>query len=175
MVLQANGLDELYKQTLQNMLVKYSHQKKEVWYEFLDTCVYAYNTSVLETMAFSPVELVFGRKAVLVIDPDIDKCDHSDILRQEQEYNPEPNVSITAVEQMVQHHQQLLKVPKANIKKQQEKQKELYDRKHACPSEFAVGEKVSKKDFTRKRRQDGSSLQLPICNHQQHWKRAVQT
>ena len=96
--LQANGLDDRYNQTLQNMLVKYTHQKKEVWDDFLDTCVYAYNTSVHETTAFSPFELMFGRKAVLPIDLDIDKCDPSDLLRQQQEYNPEGNVSSTAVE-----------------------------------------------------------------------------
>ena len=116
-VLQANGLDELYNQALQNMLVKYSHQKKEVWYDFLDTCVDAYNTSVHETTAYSPLKLVFSWKAVLPIHLDIDKCDPSIILRQQQEYKHEANVSITAVEQMMQHRQQLLKVAKANIKK----------------------------------------------------------
>ena len=50
--LQANGLDERYNQMLQDMLVKYACEKKAVWDDFLDTCVYAYNTSVHETTAF---------------------------------------------------------------------------------------------------------------------------
>ena len=113
--LQANDLDERYNQTLQKMLVKYTHQKKEVWDDFLDTCVYAYNTFVHETAAFSTFELMFGQKAVLPIDLDIDKYGLSDILRQKQEYNPEGNVSSTAVERMMQHHQHLLEAAKANI------------------------------------------------------------
>ena len=56
---------------------------------------------------------------------------------------------------MMQHRQQLLEAAKANIKKQQERQKELYDRKHARPNAFAVGERVLKKDFTRKKRRGG--------------------
>ena len=92
---QANGLDERYNQTLQNMLVKYTHQKKAVWDDFLDTCVYAYNTSVHETTAFTPFELMFGRRAVLPIDLEIAKCDPQDILEQQQLYNPEANVSTT--------------------------------------------------------------------------------
>ena len=38
--LQANGLDEHYNQMLQDMLVKYAHEKKAVWDDFLDTYVY---------------------------------------------------------------------------------------------------------------------------------------
>ena len=139
------------------MLMKYTHQKREVWDDFLDTCAYTYNTSVHETMAFSPSELMFGRKAVLPIDLDIDKCDPSDILRHQLEYNPEGSISSTAVERMMQHRQQLLEAAKANIKKQQERQKELYDRKHARPNAFAVRERVLRKDFTRKKRRDGKT------------------
>ena len=40
-------------------------------------------------------------------------------------------------------------------KKAQEKQKEQYDRKHAQPKAFLVGEKVLKKDFRRKKKAGG--------------------
>ena len=153
--LQANGLDERYNQTLQNMLVKYTHQQKAVWDDFLDTCVYAYNTSVHETTGFTPFELMFGRRAVLPIDLEIEKRDPKDVLGQQEQYNPEGNVSITAIERITQHRQQLLQAAKTNIKKQQEKQKELYDRKHARLNAFVVGKKVLKKDFTRKKRRGG--------------------
>ena len=43
--LQANGLDERWNQTLQQMLVKFVAEKREMWEEFLDTCVFSYNTS----------------------------------------------------------------------------------------------------------------------------------
>ena len=44
--IQANGLVERYNQTLQNMLIKYVNEKQDLWDEFLDTSVFAYNTSV---------------------------------------------------------------------------------------------------------------------------------
>jgi hypothetical protein len=45
---QANGLVERFNQTLQGMLVKFI-DKKESWEHYLDTCVYAYNTSKHES------------------------------------------------------------------------------------------------------------------------------
>ena len=45
LLLQANGLDKRFNQTLQNMLVKFVHTNKDRWEDYLDTCVYAYNTS----------------------------------------------------------------------------------------------------------------------------------
>ena len=46
------------------MLVKY----REVWEEFLVSCVHAYNIEVHELTLFSPFELMFGRTALLPID-----------------------------------------------------------------------------------------------------------
>ena len=65
---QANGLDERYNQTIQNMLMKFANDKKELWYEYFDTCVYAYNTSVHESKSYSPFEVMYGHRAVLPID-----------------------------------------------------------------------------------------------------------
>ena len=48
--------------------MKFVHEKKEVWDEFLDTNVYAYNTAVHEPSGFTPFELMFGRKALLPVD-----------------------------------------------------------------------------------------------------------
>ena len=48
---QANVLDERFNQTLQNMLVKFVQSKKSSWSSFLDTCVFAYNTSRHESHA----------------------------------------------------------------------------------------------------------------------------
>ena len=42
-----------------------------------------------------------------------------------------------------------------NIKIAQEKQKNIYDRKHSNPPKFDIGTKVLKKDFWRKRRAGG--------------------
>ena len=50
------------------MLVKFVAEKKETWEDYLDTCIYAYNTSCHESSLFTPFVLMFGRKAVLPID-----------------------------------------------------------------------------------------------------------
>ena len=51
------------------MLVKFI---MDVWDVFLDTCVYAYNASVHESTSFSPFEVMFGRRAFMPVDIEID-------------------------------------------------------------------------------------------------------
>ena len=43
--MQSNGLDKRFNQTIQRMLVKFCQKNKNTWDEYLDTCVFAYNTS----------------------------------------------------------------------------------------------------------------------------------
>lgn len=50
------------------MLVKFINEKKESWEDYLDTCVYAYNTAWHESSKFTPFELMFSRRAVLPVD-----------------------------------------------------------------------------------------------------------
>jgi len=47
-----------------------------------------------------------------------------------------------------------------NIQKAQQKQKQLYDKKHGVADGFSVGSVVLKKDFKRKKRQGGK---LDFC------------
>ena len=56
------------------MLVKFISEKKSMWDDFLDTCVYAYNTSVHESTSSTPFEVMFGHKAVLPIDVETGHC-----------------------------------------------------------------------------------------------------
>ena len=46
---------------------------------------YAYNTAVHESTCFTPFELMFGRKAVLPVDIDVDERDVEDLLQDEKE------------------------------------------------------------------------------------------
>ena len=43
-----------------------------MWDDLLGTCIYAYNISVHESTSFTPFEVMFGRKAVLPIDVNMD-------------------------------------------------------------------------------------------------------
>jgi IS30 family transposase len=56
---QSNGLDERFNQTLQRMLVKFCNSDKTNWDEYLNTCVFAYNTSRHESSLYSPFEVMF--------------------------------------------------------------------------------------------------------------------
>lgn len=149
--LQANGLDERYNQTLQNMLVKYVHNKKDAWDEFLDTCVYAYNTSVHESTCFTPFELMFGRKARLPIDIEMDDCDLEECINE----GGDDDKGAELVQHLTEERISRLQVALDNIKHAQKKQKQTYDRKHACPSAYDVGATVLMKDTRRKKRAGG--------------------
>lgn len=50
------------------MLVKFIQDNKRSWEDYLDQCVYAYNTARHESSRYTPFELMFSRKAVLPID-----------------------------------------------------------------------------------------------------------
>ena len=64
------------------MLTKFVQTRKSSWEDYLDTCVYAYNTSVHESSRFTPYELMFGRKAVLPVDLEVSQKSASDLLSE---------------------------------------------------------------------------------------------
>lgn len=64
------------------MLTKFIQMKKSAWEDYLDTCVYAYNTSVHESSRFTPYELMFGRKAILPIDLEFGDQEASELLSE---------------------------------------------------------------------------------------------
>ena len=94
---------------------------------------------------------MFGRKATLPIDIEMRKNAVDDCLKKILDVG---ELSTSEVEQMAAELQRLNEA-KANIKIAQQKQKELYDRKHANPKVYQVGSKVLKKDFARKKRKGG--------------------
>ena len=73
--MQANGLIERFNQTIQTMVIKFIQNKKDTWEDYLDTCIYAYNTSVHDSSKFTSFELMFARKPVLPIDLQFDQQD----------------------------------------------------------------------------------------------------
>ena len=62
------------------MLVKFTHDKKDEWDLFLETCLFAYNTSKHESSLHTPFELMFGRRAVIPLDVKIEKKKGNEIL-----------------------------------------------------------------------------------------------
>eukprot|EP00731_Ephydatia_muelleri_P002800 Em0001g2800a len=116
---QGNGRDERFNQTLQNMLVKFIMDKKDVWDVFLDTCVYAYNTSVHESTSFSPFEVMFGHRAFMPVDIEIDK--ETPIINNEA-------TSGADIERLSEQRLKTLTMAKMLIQKAQKKQKDVYDR-----------------------------------------------
>ena len=134
------------------MLVKYINDKKEQWDQFLDMCIYAYNTSQHDSTHFSPYEIMFGRKAVLPIDLDTCRDDAATILQQ---FNSAPRFSPSMVESAATYRAELLQSAKENILKAQEKQKENYDRKYCKPGTYEVGAQVLLRDLTRRKRKHG--------------------
>ena len=142
-------MDERFNQTLQNMLVKFVSIKKEPWSAYLDTCVVAYNTSWHESTKFTPFELMFGRKAILPIDVELQNASPEEVCQKFHTLD-EPNTSA-----IFREHAQCLETAKQNILVAQLKQKENYDQKHAKPERFQVNKVVLKKDFTRKKTKRG--------------------
>lgn len=132
------------------MLSKYIQERRNRWDEFLDTSVYAYNTSSHESTRFTPFELMFGRKAVLPIDIDVLGKEAEEKVRSCLE-----ELSTSAAMRLTERRRHLLEQAKINILKAQEKQKRDYDLRRANPKAYEIGSKVLKKDFLRRKRAGG--------------------
>ena len=99
--------------------------KKERWEEYLDTCVFAYNTAKHDSSRFSPFELMFSQKAVLPIDINAEAKD-AEIMLDNLKATDDSDKSADGIAA----HTKLLEEAKANIVKAQKKQKQYYDKKH---------------------------------------------
>jgi hypothetical protein len=60
---QTQGICERYNQTIMGILKKYAYECPETWCETLPLAVFAYNSSIQDTIAITPFEVMFGRKA----------------------------------------------------------------------------------------------------------------
>ncbi|KAL5515870.1 hypothetical protein EMCRGX_G001111 [Ephydatia muelleri] len=149
-LMRANGLDERWNQTLKTMIVKYAESKKELWDEYVDSCVFAYNTSSHESSLLSPFEVMFGRKAVIPIELSYLKPGGK-LLGEYLTLSDQAG----SISELKKHRLRMLEIVIENISTAQAKQKLTYDRKHARPCEFQVGALVLRKDFRRKKRKGG--------------------
>ena len=131
------------------MLVKYVNANKREWSSFVDTSVFAYNTSRHASSKFTPFELMFGRCATLPIDLAISRSTPEEDSRR---FLSLEELNMSEVESQ---RAQRLREAKENICAAQKKQKMDFDKKHAKPHLFQQGQQVLKKDFMRKKRRGG--------------------
>ena len=127
------------------MLNKFIGQNKSTWCSYLDTCVFAYNTSQQESTRFTPFELMFGRKATLPIDINLQRS-------SKERVNV---IDLDDIERLNEQREKRLQTAKANIVTAQKKQKAHYDKKRAKPLCYKVGAIVLVQDFKRKKRKGG--------------------
>lgn len=147
-------MDERFNQTIKNMLAKFANSHKDTWSLYVDTCVFAYNTSRHDSSKISPFEVMFGRRATLPVDVELQKKTSEELLEDFQTLD-EAKYDAVVVERK-KHREERLKQVKANIVVAQKKQKEYYDQKRAMPKHYKVGALVLLKDHTRKKRKGGA-------------------
>ena len=114
------------------MLAKFVNSKKTQWSSFLDTCVFAYNTSRHDSTRFTPFELMFGRCATLPVDLEVRPA-------LPEEVDNFCNMHELNLTHLREERAQRLEEAKANIVAAQVKQKAQYDRKHAKAELFQKG------------------------------------
>lgn len=121
--MQANGLDERFNQTLQGMLAKLVSEHQDDWDDCLDTCVFAYNTSVHESTQYSPFEVMFGRKATLPIDIDVAKDSADELLKNALKCDEALYASY--IEQLTTHRKKVISDAKAHSKSTRKAERDL--------------------------------------------------
>lgn len=129
--------------------MKFVSKQKSSWATFLDSCVFAYNTSRHESTKHTPFELMFGRTANLPVDVDMEKKSAPELAQCVPQFDE------SAHHEHQQKQNDVLVEAKKNILQAQEKQKKYYDERRANTHLFSVGQQVLLKDFRRKKRKGG--------------------
>lgn len=98
------------------MVVKYIEQRKEQWEDYLDTCVFSYNTSKQDSTQHSPFELMFAWKPVLPIDINTEGKDPDTLLKN---FCEAKDMSPVHIQELHDAHHATLDAAKSNILKTQ--------------------------------------------------------
>ena len=96
---------------------------------------------------------MFGRKAVIPVDLDNGSKHTQPDAEEIISHGCDPDI----IQRIQEDTKMRLEKAKANIIYAQQKQKEVYDRKHHQPEVYAVGALVLKKDFTGKKEKRGEA------------------
>ena len=135
------------------MLVKYVSSKKEMWSHYLDTCAFAYNTSQHDSTKFTPFMLMFGRKARLPIDVELEHQDSDNLFKAYKDLEDRPYAAT------FDGHAHILAEAKGNVIAAQLRQKKAYDRKHCKPGQFQCSQLVLLKNFKRQKVKGGKLME----------------
>lgn len=134
---QTNGLTERFNRTVCSMISKYINEENNNWDEYIDSCVFAYNTSKHKSSNVSPYYAVFGRDPVLI--PDV-VFRTARVILQHEDIVPNDIIRIES-----DLHE--------NISKAQKVQKEYFDRMHTIVSN-KIGDIVKVKRYNAKKMGD---------------------
>jgi len=113
------------------MLVKFVVEKKELWEDYLDTCVFVYNTSKHESSKYCPFYAMFGRQALLPVE--IQQSPKEDNNIQHLNDNNE------VIKQHLMHQAKVAQSVKENILIAQKRQKQHTTESTINPATFKVG------------------------------------
>ena len=126
---QSQGQVEKFNGTLTKMLSNYTGDKQTDWSDYVNLCVFAYNTAVQKSIKISPHEAMFGTKARSTFSALTDK----------QDDGKSPTEYTTKVRQRLQN---IYKQIKTNQDFADEMSKEYYDKTKASKVTFNVGSRV---------------------------------
>lgn len=70
---QTNGLTEKFNDLLGNCIAMFINNNQTNWPDLIQPIVHAYNTSLHPTIKITPFEVIFGRKAVLPFDIELNQ------------------------------------------------------------------------------------------------------
>ena len=105
----SNGQVERFNSTFYDQLKKYCHQALDEWDAYLQSVVWAYNSSVHSTTKFTPYELAFARRPSLPFDPNSSAM----ILQKPNDYCEKANrfrtLTLRAARIQIQQQQMLSK------------------------------------------------------------------
>ena len=127
-------LVEKFNGTLKRMLKRLCHEQPHQWHRFINPFFFAYGEARQKATGFSPFELLYGR---MVRGP-------VRILKElwsEEEEVTEVTTSYQYVLELRERLDETMKLAQAELEKNQQRNKDLYNRK-AKKRSFQVGDKV---------------------------------
>ena len=123
--------------------------KKDIWSHYLDTCASAYNTSQHASTKYTPFMLMFGRRATLPIDVELERQSLEDLCKTYWELEEHPYPAAFS------EHARILEEVEGNIIAVQLRQKGVYDKKHSKPGQFQCEQFVLQRNFSHKKVKGG--------------------